>query len=293
MKTALKGTGVAMITPFDESGQVDTEALTKLTHHLIDGKVDYLVVLGTTGESVTLTKDERALVIRTVRQTNCRRVPLVLGVGGNNTAELCQELQDMDIIDIDAFLSVSPAYNKPTQEGIYEHYRAVSAASRLPIILYNVPGRTGSNMTAATTLRLARDFDNIIGIKEASGNVDQCIDILKRRPIDFLVISGDDNLTLPLIACGADGVISVVGNAFPKAFSDLVRSALANDYKMARSIQFRLFDIVNMLFVEGNPAGVKCALKELGVCEEHVRLPLVQVSDALRERMVEHVRAFF
>jgi 4-hydroxy-tetrahydrodipicolinate synthase len=289
----LKGTGVAMVTPFDANGKVDHAALRRLTVFLIDGGLDYLVVMGTTGESVTLSKIEKEEVLKTVQETNAGRIPLVLGVGGNNTAELCEELRHLDTTGISAILSVSPAYNKPTQEGIYAHYKAVSENSPLPIILYNVPGRTGSNMTAATTLRLARDFSNIIGIKEASGNVEQCIDILKRRPSDFLVISGDDNLTLALIACGADGVISVVGNAFPKAFSDLVRSALGGDYVVARSLQYRLFDIINMLFAEGNPGGVKCALKELGICEEHMRLPLVPVSDALRQKLTEHVKAFF
>lgn len=289
----LKGTGVAMITPFNADGQVDFTALERLTEHLVKGGVEYLVVMGTTGESVTLSKDEKKKVLSAVLATNAGRLPVVLGVGGNDTAEVCKELRGLDTAGISAILSVSPAYNKPTQDGIYAHYRAVSEASPLPIILYNVPGRTGSNMTAATTLRLARDFENIIGIKEASGSVEQCIDILKRRPSDFLVISGDDNLTLPFIACGADGVISVVGNAFPKAFSDLTRAALNNDCDTARSLQFRLFDIINMLFAEGNPGGVKCALKQLGICEEHMRLPLVPVSDTLRQKLTEHVKAFF
>ncbi|MCF8257500.1 MAG: 4-hydroxy-tetrahydrodipicolinate synthase [Flavobacteriales bacterium] len=289
----LKGTGVAMVTPFNANGQVDLAGLERLTEHLIDGRVEYLVVMGTTGESVTLSKEEKKSVLKAVLATNAGRIPVVLGVGGNNTAEVCQELRQLDTTGLSAILSVSPAYNKPTQDGIYAHYRAVSEASPLPIILYNVPGRTGSNMSAATTLRLAHDFVNIIGIKEASGSVEQCIDILKRRPSDFLVISGDDNLTLPLIACGADGVISVVGNAFPRAFSDLTRAAMANDLLVARSLQYRLFDIINMLFAEGNPGGVKCALKELGICEEHMRLPLVPVSDTLRSKLTEYVRAFF
>jgi 4-hydroxy-tetrahydrodipicolinate synthase len=288
-----RGTGVAMVTPFDASGQVDFTALARLTNHLIEGKVEYLVVMGTTGESVTLSKEEKKAVLKAVLATNAGRIPVVLGVGGNNTAEVCDELKNLDTTGLSAILSVSPSYNKPTQDGIYAHYKAVSEASPLPIILYNVPGRTGSNMLAATTLRLARDFDNIIGIKEASGSVEQCIDILKRRSSDFLVINGDDNLTLALIACGADGVISVVGNAFPLAFSDLTRAALANDLVSARSLQYRLFDIINMLFAEGNPGGVKCVLKELGICEEHMRLPLVPVSDTLRKKLGEHVRAFF
>lgn len=293
VENRLKGTGVAMVTPFDANGAVDHDALTRLTHSLIDGKVEYLVVLGTTGESVTLSKAEKKAVVSTVIGAASGRLPIVVGVGGNHTAEVCEDLRNLDTTGVTAILSVSPAYNKPTQEGIYAHYRAVSEASPLPILMYNVPGRTGSNMTAATTLRLARDCSNIIGIKEASGSVEQCIDILKRRPSDFLVISGDDNLTLALIACGADGVISVVGNAFPGPFSEMVRSALRGDLVTARSLQYRLFDIINMLFAEGNPGGVKCALRHLGICGEHMRLPLVPVSDHLREKMAEHIKAFF
>lgn len=288
-----RGTGVAMVTPFDANGQVDFAAISRLTNHLIEGKVEYLVVMGTTGESVTLSKEEKKAVLKAVLATNAGRIPVVLGVGGNNTAEVCDELRNLDTTGLSAILSVSPSYNKPTQEGIYAHYKAIAEVSPLPIILYNVPGRTGSNTLPATTLRLARDFDNIIGIKEASGSIEQCIDILKRRPSDFLVISGDDNLTLSLVACGADGVLSVVGNAFPQAFSDLTRAALANDMLSARSLQYRLFDIINMLFAEGNPGGVKCALRELGICEEHMRLPLVPVSDTLRKKLTEHVQAFF
>ncbi len=286
------GTGVAMVTPFDEKGQVDHTALARLTNFLIDGGVDYLVVMGTTGESVTLSKQEKNEVLQTVLANNGGRLPVVLGVGGNNTFEICGELSSLFTKGLSAILSVSPAYNKPTQGGIYAHYEAISKASPLPIILYNVPGRTGSNMLASTTLRLANDFENIIGIKEASGNLEQCIDILKRKPHGFLMISGDDNLTLPLIACGADGVISVVGNAFPQAFSDLVRAALADDYTTARSIHFRLFDIINMLFAEGNPGGVKCALNVMGICEEHMRLPLVPISEELRSKLTAAVRAY-
>jgi 4-hydroxy-tetrahydrodipicolinate synthase len=248
--------------------------------------------MGTTGESVTLSKQEKNEVLQTVLANNGGRLPVVLGVGGNNTFEICAELSSLFTKGLSAILSVSPAYNKPTQGGIYAHYEAISKASPLPIILYNVPGRTGSNMLASTTLRLANDFENIIGIKEASGNLEQCIDILKCKPHGFLMISGDDNLTLPLIACGADGVISVVGNAFPRAFSDLVRAALIDDYAAARIIQHRLFDIINMLFAEGNPGGVKCALNVMGICEEHMRLPLVPISEELRGKLTAAVRAF-
>lgn len=278
----LRGTGVAMVTPFDTNGQVDFSALERLTEHLISGGVDYLVVMGTTGESVTLTKDEKQAVLDCVLKINASRLPVVLGVGGNNTVEVCAQLSSLNTDDLSAILSVSPAYNKPTQDGIYAHFQAVSQASPLPIVLYNVPGRTASNMEAVTTLRLAKDFENIVAIKEASGNLDQCMQIIKNRPEKFLVISGDDNLSLPLIACGADGVISVVANALPEQFSSLISNSLNGDFDKARSTHYKLVDIVNLLFKEGNPAGVKCVLKELGICEENVRLPLVQVSENLR-----------
>jgi len=248
------------------------------------------VVMGTTGESVTLTKQEKDDVLDAVVTTTDGRVPVILGVGGNNTAEVCAQLNGLNPTGLTAILSVSPAYNKPTQEGIYQHYSAISDCSPLPIILYNVPGRTSSNITAETTLRLARDFENIVAIKEASGSLDQCMKIIKDRPEGFLVISGDDNFSLPLIASGGDGVISVVANALPREYSDLIRASLAGDFETARKLQYRLFDIVNLLFVEGNPAGVKCALRELGVCEENVRLPLVQVSEKLRSELSELVR---
>ncbi len=287
----LKGTGVAMITPFESDGSVDFEALEKLTHHLIDGGVNYLVVMGTTGESVTLNKQEKADVLDCVVAANDGRVPVVLGVGGNNTAEVCAQLTALDVTGLTAILSVSPAYNKPTQNGIYAHFEAVSNASPLPVILYNVPGRTSSNMEAETTLRLASDFENIVAIKEASGSLDQCMKIIKDKPEDFLVISGDDNFSLPLIASGGDGVISVVANALPKHYSGMINASLSGDFETARKLQYQLFDIVNLLFAEGNPAGVKCALKALGVCEEYVRLPLVQVSEQLRINLTARVTA--
>ena len=286
----LRGTGVAMVTPFDTNGQVDFSALERLTEHLISGGVDYLVVMGTTGESVTLTKDEKQAVLDCVLKINASRLPVVLGVGGNNTVEVCAQLSSLNTDDLSAILSVSPAYNKPTQDGIYAHFQAVSQASPLPIVLYNVPGRTASNMEAVTTLRLAKDFENIVAIKEASGNLDQCMQIIKNRPEKFLVISGDDNLSLPLIACGADGVISVVANALPEQFSSLISNSLNGDFDKARSTHYKLVDIVNLLFKEGNPAGVKCVLKELGICEENVRLPLVQVSENLRSELLGLVR---
>lgn len=287
----LRGTGVAMVTPFDANGQVDFPALEKLSEHLINGGADYLVVMGTTGESVTLTKHEKQEVLDSVLKTNANRLPVVLGVGGNNTAEVCAQLNSLNTDGLSAILSVSPAYNKPTQDGIYAHFQAISHASPLPIILYNVPGRTASNMEATTTLRLAKDFENIVAIKEASGNLDQCMQIIKNRPEKFLVISGDDNLSLPLIACGADGVISVGANALPKQFSSLISKSLNGNFDEARSTHYKLVDIINLLFKEGNPAGVKCVLKELGICEENVRLPLVQVSEKLRGELLSLVKS--
>lgn len=285
----LRGTGVAMVTPFNADGDINFEHLQKLTEHLVSGGVNYLVVMGTTGESVTLTKEEKKAVLNSILETNNGRIPVVLGVGGNNTADIVTQLEALDTTGLTAILSVSPAYNKPTQGGIYAHYTEVSKASPLPIILYNVPGRTGSNMLAETTLRLVRDFDNIIAIKEASGSLDQCTTILKDRPDGFMVISGDDTLSLPIIASGGDGVISVVANALPKEYSELINASLNGDFATAQKRQYQLFDLINMLFAEGNPAGVKCVLKMLGICEENVRLPLVQVSDALRSKLKAQV----
>ena len=285
----LRGTGVAMVTPFNADGSVDFDGLKKLTEHLVSGGVNYLVVMGTTGESVTLNKEEKREVLESILSVNAGRIPVVLGVGGNNTAEVVSSLKSLDTNGLSAILSVSPAYNKPTQNGIYAHYKAISEASPLPIILYNVPGRTGSNMTAATTLRLARECDNIIGVKEASGSLDQCTAILKDRPTEFLVISGDDTLSLSIIASGGDGVISVVANALPAKYSELINSSLTGDFETARKRQYELFEVINMLFEEGNPAGVKSVLKMLNICEEHVRLPLVPVSENLRNRLKQEL----
>ena len=286
----LVGTGVAMVTPFNADGSVSYSDLEKLTEHLVSGGISYLVVMGTTGESVTLTKDEKQKVLQCIIDKNAGRVPVVLGVGGNNTTEVCSQLKVLNTKGLKAILSVSPAYNKPTQDGIYAHYKAVSQASPLPIILYNVPGRTGSNVTAETTLRLAKDFENIVAIKEASGSLDQCTAILKDKPEDFLVISGDDTLSLSIIASGGDGVISVVANAFPAEYSELINASLKGDFETARKRQYQLFDIINMLFAEGNPAGVKCVLNKLGICQENVRLPLVQVSEQLRMALTERIK---
>jgi 4-hydroxy-tetrahydrodipicolinate synthase len=282
---AFKGLGVAMITPFKKDLSVDVDALKNLTNHLVENGADYLVVMGTTGETPALDKEDKKLVLDTILATNTGRKPIVLGMGGNNTHELCLQLDRMETAGISAILSVAPYYNKPTQNGMFEHYKAVSEHSKLPIILYNVPGRTGSNMLADTTLRIAYDCRNVIGIKEASGNVEQVMTIIKDRRKDFLVISGDDAITLPLIASGADGVISVVGNAFPHEFGNMVHNALKGEFAEARALHYRLLEITQLMFVEGNPAGVKEVLSHLDICEHYLRLPLVPVSQVTSERM--------
>lgn len=284
IQSRLKGTGVALVTPFTDKGEIDFPGLENVINHSIKGGVEYLVSLGTTGESVNLTKEEKHQVLAFTIQKNNGRVPVVAGFGGNSTSALVKDIEAYDFQGLDAILSVSPYYNKPTQEGIFQHYTAVANASPVPVILYNVPGRTSSNMQATTTLRLA-EHANIIGMKEASGDFAQCMQLAKNKPNDFLLISGDDNITMGLIAYGFDGVISVVGQAFPKIFTDMVRAALAGDFDKARQLHYRLNDITDMLFAEGNPAGVKCALALQQICTEHVRLPLVGVSETLREKL--------
>ena len=281
----LTGTGVAIVTPFTNKGEVDYSALTKLVEHLIKGKVEYIVVLGTTGETATLSKEEKQQVINHIIKTNKKRLPLVLGVGGNNTAELVESLKKSDLSAFSAILSVSPYYNKPSQEGIYQHYKAISKVSPLPIILYNVPGRTASNVTWETTVRLAKDFKNIVAVKEASGNLDQCMKIIKHSPDNFLVISGDDTLTLPMIAAGAAGVISVVANAYPKDFSDMVRSSLKHDFKIAQKLHYKLLDITEQLFADGNPGGIKHVLAMKNITKGNVRLPLVEPNDTVKAKL--------
>lgn len=277
MDNRFKGTGVALVTPFHKQSTIDFGSLEKLVEHSITNGVNYLVVLGTTGESVTLSKEEKNAVMQFVVEIANKRVPVVLGVGGNNTQDVINNLRTHSMDGVDAILSVVPYYNKPQQKGIYLHYKNIAAASPLPIILYNVPGRTSVNMKAETTLQLANEFSNIIGVKEASGNMEQIMTILEKRPKDFLVISGDDLLTLPLLALGADGVISVTANAFPKEFSDMVQFGLKGDVKKAREIFFRLMDIIMMLFADGSPAGIKAALEIKGIVANHLRLPLVKV----------------
>ena len=278
MNKNFRGTGVALVTPFLPDGSIDFNGLGNLVNHLIAGGIDYLVVLGTTGETATLTKDEKIAVVNYVLETTAKRIPVVLGLGGNNTKEIIDNIAYFDFKRIDAILSVSPYYNKPTQEGIFKHYQMIAEASPVPVILYNVPGRTSSNVTAETTLRLA-EIPNIIGIKEASGILEQIMHIIKDKPRNFLVISGDDALTLPIIASGGDGVISVVANAFPRIFSDMVKLALNGDFEAARRNHYRLFDITRFLFSEGNPGGIKAALKILNITEDHMRLPLYKISE--------------
>jgi 4-hydroxy-tetrahydrodipicolinate synthase len=277
--TEFYGTGVAMVTPFNTDGSVDYDGLKNLINHLIEGGVEYLVSLGTTGETAVLSSSEKKEIWKFTSATVAGRLPLVAGIGGNNTSEVVEQIKSFDIQGYSAILSVSPAYNKPIQEGIYQHYKAVAAASKLPVILYNVPGRTGSNVSSETTLRLANDFKNIIGIKEASANFDQINTIIRDKPEGFLVISGDDMLALPLIASGAIGVISVVSNALPRIFSDMIRLCLDEDYKGALPLHSSLLEFTNLCFTEGNPGGVKAALKQLGVCRDTMRLPLVNVSE--------------
>jgi 4-hydroxy-tetrahydrodipicolinate synthase len=287
MDDRFRGLGVALVTPFRSNGQIDYAGLENLIDHQIAGGVDYVVSMGTTGESVTLNKAEKhELLAQTIGFVR-NRVPVVLGCGGNSTAEVIESLNSFEMDGVDAILSVSPYYNKPTQEGIYQHYKALAQVALRPIILYNVPGRTGSNMTAETTLRLAKDFKNIIAIKEASANLDQMGRILKHKPKDFMLISGDDALTLPIIAMGGVGVISVVGNALPNEFSALVNSALKGDLETARREHLRLIEVVELLFAEGNPGGIKNVLRVLGICGDHMRLPLVNISEGTAKKLYQ------
>lgn len=282
-----KGLGVAMVTPFRPDGSVDFQALENFVNFQIENGVDYLVALGTTSESATMSADEKNAVVDFIIETNKGRLPLVVGCGGNNTGELVDAVRKLNKPGIDGILSVTPYYNKPNQAGIYEHFKAVANATDLPIILYNVPGRTGSDIEATTTVKLAKDFKNIIAVKEASGDFGQAMQIIKNKPENFLVLSGDDALTLPLISLGFDGVISVVGNAYPKEFSKLVHAALKQDFKTANQIQYKLVDIIDSMFAEGNPAGVKAYLKHKGLIENSLRLPLVKVSAELNKTIVD------
>ena len=280
---SFKGSGVALVTPFQTDGSIDTQALKQLVQLQIDGGTDFLVVQGTTGESPTLSQDEKRLVLDTVLEVNNGRLPVVYGIGGNNTAGLAALFQNLPS-GVDGILSVSPYYNKPIQKGIVAHFKQVASYTDLPIILYNVPGRTGSNMSVETTLELA-ELPNVVAVKEASGNMEQIMDIIRQRKPGFGVLSGDDNLTMPLIAAGADGVISVVANAFPERFSQMVHASMANDLTLAKAAHYDLFNVTKMFFEEGNPGGVKVALAARGLMQETMRLPLYPVSEVLRTRI--------
>jgi len=281
----LRGTGVALVTPFYEDYSIDFESLGKLIEHVIEGGVDYVVTMGTTGESATLDQDEREAVMDFTVSSVKGRVPVVAGFGGNNTRAVIRSIHNYSFKGIDAILSVSPYYNKPGQEGIYQHYKAISENCEVPIILYNVPGRTSSNISAETTLRLAEDFENIIAIKEASGNLEQCMQIVSAKPDDFLVISGEDALTLPMIAIGMDGVISVIANVEPRIYSSMVKLALEAQLDSAREFHYRAMKLIPLLFREGNPAGVKAALAAKGLMKNIVRLPLAPASEALQKEI--------
>ena len=285
IETRLKGMGVALITPFKEDGSVDYDALLRLVDYQLENGTDFLCVLGTTAETPTLTKEEKEKVKRTVIDRVNGRLPILLGVGSNSTQAVVDSVKNDDVTGVDALLVVVPYYNKPSQEGIYQHYKAVAEATDLPIVLYNVPGRTGVNMTAETTLRLANDFENIVAIKEASGNIAQMDEIIKNKPEGFDVISGDDGITFPLITLGAVGVISVLGNAFPREFSRMTQLALEGDYVNALPIHHQFAEMCNLLFVDGNPAGVKAMLSIMGMVENKLRLPLVPARQITCEKL--------
>ncbi|PBI94495.1 4-hydroxy-tetrahydrodipicolinate synthase [Flavobacterium sp. ACN2] len=287
---SLIGTGVALVTPFKKDFSVDIEALQRVVNFSIDGGVEYLVVMGTTAENATLTAEEKELVIKTVIDVNKGRLPLVLGVGGNNTMQIVEELKTRDFSAFEAILSVSPYYNKPTQEGIYQHFKAIAEASPIPVILYNVPGRTASNMLPSTVVRLANDFKNVVAIKEAAGDMAQAMQIIKNAPKDFLVISGDDMLALPIVLAGGAGVISVIGQGFPKEFSEMIRLGLNKKAADAYKTHYFLSDSIDMIFEQGNPAGIKQIFQALGIAENTVRLPLVSVDESLATRLNDFVK---
>jgi 4-hydroxy-tetrahydrodipicolinate synthase len=292
MKTEniFKGLGIALITPFTQDGQVDYPALIRLVNYQLDNGADFFCILATTGETPVLTPEEKLTIKNTVVDLVQGRVPILMGCGGYNTAAVIHELQTGDFKGIDGVLSVCPYYNKPSQEGLYQHFKAIAAATELPVVLYNVPGRTGVNMKAETTVRLARDCRNIVAIKEASGNLEQVDEIIKNKPNDFDVISGDDSLTFPMISCGAVGVISVIGNALPREFSKMIRLQFRGEYDAARKIHHRFTDLFSLLFVDGNPAGVKAMLHEMGFIENVLRLPLVPTRISTLQKMSEIMR---
>jgi 4-hydroxy-tetrahydrodipicolinate synthase len=291
MNSKFEGLGVAMVTPFKNDLSIDFPALRNLTNFLIDGNVDYLVVMGTTGENPTLNEKEQRQILDIVLEANNRRKPVVFGMGGNNTADLLGRMNSYHLKGVDAILTASPFYNKPNQNGILAHYNVLADAAPLPIILYNVPSRTGSNITAETTLKLA-EHSNIIAIKEASGNFSQCMDIIKNRPQGFLVISGDDGITLPMMCCGMEGVISVIGNAFPDSFSKMVHAASDGHWWEAKIWHYRLIDMMNTIFDDGSPGGIKVLMHQLGLCTEEVRLPLAKPSVSVKRKLLNQLEAF-
>ena len=291
LRQQLRGTGVAIITPFDQEGRVDFPALGKLIDHIIENGVDYIVSLGTTGETPVLSKEEKKDIVQFTFERINQRVPVVVGIGGNYTDEVAREMQQFPLNTAVAILSASPYYNKPSQEGLFQHYKVLAEASPKPIILYNVPGRTGRNMSASTTIRLANEVPNIAGIKEASGDMLQCMEILRDRPSGFLVVSGDDALAMPQIAAGMDGVISVAANAFPRVFSEMVKKSLAFDMGGAKILNDSLISAYDLMFAENNPAGVKAFLAEMGIIKNHMRLPVVPLSVKLHDGVRDFLKA--
>ncbi len=286
----LKGTGVALVTPFQKNGSIDYPALEKLVGHVIKGGVDFIVALGTTAETPTLTQSEKKDVLAAISRFNDGQLPLVCGIGGNSTEEVVHQLMELDLRGVDAILSVTPYYNRPTQEGLYQHFKAVATATNKPIILYNVPGRTGCNILPATVLRLAADFSNIVAIKEASGNMVQCMELVQNKPEHFTVLSGDDNLSIAQMAIGMEGIISVAANYFTKEMTDIINLSIVGKFDKARKVFYKLLPGIDLLFVEGNPAGIKCALKQVGICEQYLRLPLVPVSEPTAKKIAQFTK---
>jgi 4-hydroxy-tetrahydrodipicolinate synthase len=284
-----RGTGVAIVTPFKSDSSIDFSALGRVINHVIKGGVNYIVAMGTTGETPTLTKDEKQAIISYVMETVDSRVPVVIGIGGNCTHEIINTIREMELEGVDGILSVSPYYNKPSQQGIFQHFKAISDSSPLPVIIYNVPTRTSSNITSDTCLELAHECENIIAVKEASGDIAQIMRIMRGKPENFLVISGDDMMTLPVIAAGGAGVISVLANAYPAECSELVNNALKNNFKAAREIQFRFIESIELLFADGNPSGVKAFLNVMNLCQNNLRLPLVPVNRTIYSRIQKAV----
>ena len=287
--THFGGVGVALVTPFKSNLEIDFDGYKKILEHVIGGGVDYLVVMGTTGEAPTISFNERVQILEFTKEVARQRVPIVIGIGGNNTSQLLRQIKDYELSGVSGILSSSPNYNKPSQEGIIEHYKTLASETDKPIILYNVPGRTASNITAATTLKLAHDFENIVAIKEASGDLVQCMNIVNGKPGGFQVISGDDILTLPMISFGMDGVISVLANALPNDMHNMVHNGLNGENILAKQNHLQLAPIMQSLFLDGNPGGIKAALNHLGICEEHVRLPLVPVRDEVRKQIIDQL----